>query len=61
MTLDRNFRAAINGFNRSDVVNYIEECSINHERALRQLRDENARLRTTPPGSLRHPAATSTP
>ena len=45
MTLDRNFRAAINGFNRSDVVNYIEECSINHERALRQLRDENARLR----------------
>lgn len=45
MTLDRNFRAAINGFNRNDVVNYIEECSINHERALRQLRDENARLR----------------
>ena len=45
MTLDRNFRAAINGFNRSDVVNYIEECSIQHERALRQLRDENARLR----------------
>lgn len=46
MTLDRNFRAAINGFNRSDVVNYIEECSIQHERALRQLRDENARLRS---------------
>ena len=45
MALDRNFRAALNGFNRSDVVNYIEECSIQHERALRQLRDENARLR----------------
>lgn len=45
MALDRNFRAALNGFNRSDVVSYIEECSINHERALRQLRDENARLR----------------
>ena len=43
--MDRNFRAALNGFNRSDVVNYIEECSINHEKALRQLRDENARLR----------------
>ena len=45
MPVDRNFRAALNGFNRSDVVNYIEECSINHEKALRQLRDENARLR----------------
>ena len=46
MTVDRNFRAAINGFNRSDVVNYIEECSIHHERTLRQLREENARLRS---------------
>ena len=43
--MDHNFRAALGGFNRSDVVNYIEECSINHERALRQLREENARLR----------------
>lgn len=43
--MDRNFRAALNGFNRSDVVAYIEECAINHEKALRQLRDENARLR----------------
>ena len=45
MSLDRNFRAALNGFNRSDVVNYIEESSISHEKALRQLRDENAKLR----------------
>lgn len=45
MAVDRNFRAALNGFNRSDVVNYIEESSISHEKALRQLRDENARLR----------------
>ncbi len=45
MALEHNFRAALNGFNRSDVVNYIEECSINHEKALRQLRDENVRLR----------------
>lgn len=43
--MDRNFRAALNGFNRSDVVAYIEECAINHEKALRQLRDENTRLR----------------
>lgn len=43
--LDRNFRAAFNGFNRSDVVNYIEECSVHHERTLRQLRDENTKLR----------------
>ena len=45
MSLDRNFRAALNGFNRYDVVNYIEESSISHEKALRQLRDENAKLR----------------
>lgn len=43
--MDRNFRAALNGFNRNDVVNYIEESAINHEKALRQLRDENTRLR----------------
>lgn len=43
--MDRNFRAALNGFNRADVVAYIEECAINHEKALRQLRDENTRLR----------------
>lgn len=43
--MDRNFRAALNGFNRSDVVNYIEESAINHEKAMRQLRDENAKLK----------------
>ena len=46
LPLEHNFRAALNGFNRADVVNYIEECSVNHARELRQLRDENARLRT---------------
>ena len=45
MAVDRNFRAALNGFNRSDVVNYIEESAINHEKAMRQLRDENAKLK----------------
>ncbi len=44
--MEHNFRAALNGFNRADVVSYIEECSINHARELRQLREENARLRS---------------
>jgi len=45
LAMDHKFRAALNGFNRTDVVNYIEACSIDHEKALRQLRDENALLR----------------
>jgi len=45
MSVDQNFRSALNGFSRSDVVNYIEESSIAHEKALRQLRDENEKLR----------------
>lgn len=45
MSLDQNFRSAINGFNRSDVVNYIEESTIAQEKTLRQLRDEVAKLR----------------
>lgn len=46
MALDKNFRSALNGFNRSDVVHYIEESTIAQEKALRQLRDENTKLRT---------------
>lgn len=45
MAVGGNFRTAWNGFNRNDVVNYIEECSVNYERALRQLKNENAQLR----------------
>lgn len=45
MAVGGNFRTAWNGFNRSDVVNYIEECAANYERSLRQLRSENAQLR----------------
>lgn len=38
------FRSALNGFNRSDVVQFIQAQTIEHEKALRVLRDENARL-----------------
>ncbi len=45
MAMGTNFRSAWNGFNRNDVVNYMEECAANYERSLRQLQSENARLR----------------
>ena len=45
MAVNRSFRSAFNGFNRTDVVNYIEESSLEHEKALRQLREENEQLR----------------
>ncbi len=38
------FRSALHGFNRYDVVNYIERASNEHERALRELQKENAAL-----------------
>lgn len=38
------FRSALNGFNRNDVVQFIQAQTIEHEKALRILRDENARL-----------------
>ncbi len=38
------FRNALNGFNRNDVVQFIQAQTIEHEKALRVLRDENARL-----------------
>lgn len=38
------FRSALNGFNRTDVVQFIQAQTIEHEKALRVLRDENARL-----------------
>lgn len=41
-----SFRSAFNGFNRSDVVEYIERVSLENEKAQRQLRDENTRLQT---------------
>ena len=38
------FRTAVSGFNRTDVVNYIESASIEHQKALRKLSDERDRL-----------------
>jgi len=38
------FRSALNGFNRNDVVQFIQAQTIEHEKALRVLRDENTRL-----------------
>ena len=34
------FRTAVGGFSRTDVVNYIEETSAAHQKALRKLEDE---------------------
>ena len=38
------FRTAVSGFNRTDVVNYIESASIEHQKALRKLTDERDKL-----------------
>lgn len=38
------FRSSLNGFNRNDVVQFIQAQTIEHEKALRILRDENTRL-----------------
>lgn len=39
-----NFRTALNGFHRVDVVQFIQTQTAEHERELRCLREENARL-----------------
>ena len=38
------FRSAFNGFSRTDVVNYIEETSAAHQKAIEQLEGENQHL-----------------
>ena len=40
-----NFRSALNGFHRTDVVQFIQRQSVEHEKAMRLLREENARLK----------------
>ena len=40
-----NFRSALNGYNRTDVVQFIQRQTIEHEKAMRLLREENARLK----------------
>lgn len=39
-----NFRGALHGFNRTDVVQFIQRQTMEHEKQLRLLRDENIRL-----------------
>lgn len=39
-----NFRGALHGFNRTDVVQFIQRQTMEHEKQLRLLRDENTRL-----------------
>lgn len=41
-----NFRSALHGFNRNDVVQFIQSQTMEHERSLRSVRDENSRLQT---------------
>ena len=38
------FRSAFNGFSRTDVVNYIEETSAAHQKAIEQLEGEKQQL-----------------
>lgn len=40
------FRGALNGFNRTDVVNYIESMSAEQQKQLRKLQEENESLRS---------------
>lgn len=40
-----NFRSALHGFNRTDVVQFIQAQTMEHERAIRVLKEENDRLK----------------
>ena len=40
------FRSALGGFNREDVVNYIESMSLEQQKQLRKLQEENEKLRS---------------
>lgn len=39
-----NFRSALHGFNRTDVVQFIQEQTLSHEKAIRQQKDETERV-----------------
>lgn len=41
-----NFRSALHGFNRNDVVQFIQSQTMEHERVLRASKEENSRLQT---------------
>ena len=44
MSAQMNFRTSLNGFNREDVVHYIESLNTKHSTALNQLKEENLAL-----------------
>lgn len=43
----QKFRSALNGFNREDVVQFIQTATARHETELSQLKDDNQRLQET--------------
>ena len=46
MSTPQNFRSAFNGFNREDVVHYLEYISTKHSNQINQLTSENQELRS---------------
>ena len=44
MAATDNFRSALHGFNRTDVVQFIEEQTLSHEKALRRQKEETERV-----------------
>ena len=46
MSTTQNFRSAFNGFNREDVVHYLEYINTKHNNQISQLTSENQELRT---------------
>lgn len=46
-TPTEKFRSALNGFNRTDVVQFIQRQTAEHEKALRQAKEENTRASRT--------------
>lgn len=55
MSDNANFRSAINGFNRTDVVRYIEYITSRHNNQVNQLNADNARLQQQLEQSLNAP------
>ena len=45
MAAPQNFRSAFNGFNREDVVHYLEYINAKHTQLVNQLTSENQELR----------------
>ncbi len=51
MAAQQNFRSAFNGFNREDVVHYLEYITTKHNNEIKQLTAENEELRSQQTGS----------